>query len=72
MPKCDFNKVASANFLHIFRTLFLKNTFGEPLLTDACESLKELTSDRITIKQCFGYVIIQVCFFKNTNKMRSK
>ena len=29
MPKCDFNKVA---FLHIFRTLFSKNTFGWLLL----------------------------------------
>ena len=45
MPKCDFNKVAkqlylnhtsawvfSVNLLHIFRTPFLKNTFGWLLL----------------------------------------
>ena len=36
MPKCDFNKVETTlrhgcspvNLLHIFRTLFLKNTSG--------------------------------------------
>ena len=41
MPKCDFNKVAEitlwhgcfpVNFLHIFRTAFLKNTSGQLLL----------------------------------------
>ena len=40
MPKCDFNKVAKQrrhgcsplNLLHIFRTLFLKNTSGGLLL----------------------------------------
>ena len=45
MPKCDFNKVvlqlywnrtlawcSPVNFLHIFRTLFLKNTSGRLLL----------------------------------------
>ena len=38
MPKCDFNKVAMVNecspvnFLHILRTLFLKNTSGRLLL----------------------------------------
>ena len=43
MPKCDFNKVAieitlrhgcsPLNLLYIFRTPFLKNTFGKLLLT---------------------------------------
>ena len=42
MPKCDFNKVAlqitlrhgcsPVNLLHIFRTPFFKNTYGEMLL----------------------------------------
>ena len=42
MPKCDFNKVAlqitlwhvcsPVNMLHIFRTPFLKNTYGWLLL----------------------------------------
>ena len=50
MPKCDFNKVASqlyikitlrrgffpVNLLHIFRILFLKNTFGGLLLNQYC------------------------------------
>ena len=34
MSKCDFNKVALqlVNLLHIFRTPFLKNTYGRLLL----------------------------------------
>ena len=33
MSKCDFNKVALQNLLHIFRTPFLKNTSGRLYLT---------------------------------------
>ena len=32
MPKCDFNKVSLLNLLHIFKTPFLKNSYGGLLL----------------------------------------
>ena len=45
MPKCDFNKVALANLLRIFRTPFSENTPGRLLLTIPLSTL---------LKMCLG------------------
>ena len=55
MPMCDFNKVAlhgcsPVNFLHIFRTLFWKNTTGGLLLRWADNELKGTCHIRISTK----------------------
>ena len=60
MSKCDFNKVAlrhgcsPVNLLHIFRTLFLKNTSGRLLLSVA----KVLNTPVLTIIQY--YIIMNI------------
>ena len=56
MPKCDFSKLlcnfieitlqhgySSVNMLHVFRTPFLKNTYGGLLLksTISCKEIKD-------------------------------
>ena len=52
MPKCDFNKVecSPVNLLHIFRTLFLKNTSGRlPLHETNLLNLTELTNRLLSV-----------------------
>ena len=55
MPKCHFNKVAlqqlvnsPVNLLHIFRTPFLKNTYGWLFLMLETKNLKK--PRRITVQ----------------------
>ena len=73
MPKCDFNRVACnfikitfshrcspVNFLHIFRTPFLKSTSGWLLLTsfesgkNFDEVIRKLLNDFLTLDKWFN------------------
>ena len=68
MPKCDFNDVAfhvysPVNLLHIFRTIFLKNTSGGLLLyrTAFCGTtnyLGHLSMEDTSLEACKGDFVV--------------